>query len=116
MGRAPKQETSYNLSSYVSKIKMRKAIQKVDFRGSFLELLCRAHTWVRIFGKGQNLDLEARLGQNEVRIWFKSQNNGIFCKTNGFFVKYNKRNCFLLLLSAPVEIDCHGRDTTVCQI
>ena len=44
--------------------------------------LSRARTWVRIFGKGQNSDLEAKLGQNKVRIWFKSQNNGFFVKDN----------------------------------
>ena len=42
----------------------------------------RARTGVRIFGKGQNSDLEAKLGQNKVRIWFKSQNNGFFVKDN----------------------------------
>ena len=41
----------------------------------------------RIFGKGQNSDLEAKLGQNKLRIWFGSPNNG-------FFVKGNERICF----------------------
>ena len=55
-----------------------------------LYLSCRARTWVRIFGKGQNSDLEAKLGQNKVRIWFKSQNNV-------FFVKYNERICLFII-------------------
>ena len=47
------------------------------------------------------------MGQNKVRIWVKSQNNG-------FFVKDNEGIYYLS--SATVEITCHCTDVAVCQI